>query len=78
MMDGCEVIALFDGALSQLEANGMSSEVRSRIWAAWLASYIADGLPYGPGDDGFGRWLRDRVEDAGTVRAVERLLGYEK
>ncbi len=77
MMDGCDVLALFDGALAQLETMGLSSELRSRIWAAWLAGYIADGLPYGPGDDGFGRWLRDRVDDAEAVRAVERLLGYE-
>lgn len=73
-MDGCDVLALFDGALGQLEAIGMSREVRSRIWASWLAAYIADGLPYGPGDDGFGCWLRDRVEEAEAVRAAERLL----
>jgi hypothetical protein len=78
MMDGCEVLALFDGALAQLEASGMSGEVRSRVWAALLAGYIADGLPYGPHDDGFGRWLRDRVEDAEAVRTVERLLGYKR
>ena len=76
MMDGCEVLELFDGALAQLEARGLSSESRSRIWAAWLAGYIADGLPYGPGDEGFGRWLRDRVEDVQAVRTVERLLGH--
>ncbi len=75
-MDGSDVLVLFDVALGQLERRGVSSDLTSRLWACWLAAYIADGLPYGPGDDGFGRWLRDRVEEAEAVRAAERLIGY--
>ena len=75
-MDDRDVLVVFDWALAQLVAEGMHAGERDRLWTLWIAAYTAAGLPNGANACGFGRWLRERLEEAEAVLAVEELLGY--
>lgn len=76
VLDDSDVLVVFDWALTQLVDGGMEAMERDRMWAAWLTDYAAAGLPHGTSYSGFGKWLRERLEEAEAVRAVEFLLGY--
>ena len=78
MLDGRDVLVVIDWALAQLVAEGMRARERDRLWTEWLREYATAGLPHGANNDGFGCWLRERLEEAEAVRAVECLLGYAR